>query len=150
MAPRLGLDFSSFAMRRSPVRIPSRPPDSKQLNRLFGIPKSCHQSTIVPQRMRNRSCPEPRFHSHVCRGRPRPRHGLRFWVTRYSRDPCCPAQSPAVRLRAAYGWNACCGSSENSLYRAERADCLPEGYGIRQKPSGSGLRKSLRKGSRLS
>jgi hypothetical protein len=22
------------------------------------------------------------------------------------RDPCCPAQSPALRLRAAYGWNA--------------------------------------------
>jgi hypothetical protein len=37
-----------------------------------------------------------------------------------SRDPCCPAQSPALRLRAAYGWNAWHGSFENTVYRSNR------------------------------
>ena len=34
MEPSLSLDFSSFATRRPRVRIPSRPPDSKELNLL--------------------------------------------------------------------------------------------------------------------
>jgi hypothetical protein len=32
------------------------------------------------------------------------------------RDPERPAQPPALPLRAAYGWNAWCGKSQNTLY----------------------------------
>jgi hypothetical protein len=39
---------------------------------------------------------------------------------RYSRDPCCPTPPQALRLRAAFGWNAGCGSSENTFYRSNR------------------------------
>ena len=45
-----------------------------------------------------------------------------FWVTRYLRDPECPTQSPALRLRAAYGWNAWCGSFENTPLLLESAE----------------------------
>jgi hypothetical protein len=34
------------------------------------------------------------------------------------RDPCCPAQSPALRLRAACSRNACCESSEGAFIAA--------------------------------
>ena len=34
------------------------------------------------------------------------------------RDPCCPAQSPPFRLRAARSWNACCESSEGVFIAA--------------------------------
>jgi hypothetical protein len=50
---------------------------------------------------------------------------------RYSRDPCCPTPPQALRLRAAFGWNAGCGSSENTFYRSNRRgpnlcnSCLP-------------------------
>jgi hypothetical protein len=39
---------------------------------------------------------------------------------RYSRDPSCPAQPQALRLRAAFGWNAGCGNSENTFYCPNR------------------------------
>src|SRR5580700_4572648 len=38
------------------------------------------------------------------------------------RDPCCPAQPLALRLRATYGWNPGCGSSENTLLSLESAE----------------------------
>src|SRR5438874_12958388 len=37
-----------FATRRPGVRIPSRPPDSKELNRLFGLPKVCQVCHLRP------------------------------------------------------------------------------------------------------
>ena len=57
VVPHLILDFSSFATRRPRVRIPSRPPDSKELN--LCIPKTpsggfpSNVTLLLPDRLLN-------------------------------------------------------------------------------------------------
>lgn len=36
------------------------------------------------------------------------------WVTRYPRDPCCPAQPPPRAFRATNSWKIWCGRSETA------------------------------------
>ncbi len=44
----LTVELPLFAMRRPGVRIPSRPPSFKELNRLFGIAKVCQVCHLRP------------------------------------------------------------------------------------------------------